>query len=142
MKLKIMNYKGGIMKKKKIKNKRIVIECTENQALLIEQSLEAVSRFCMGQIDMFVSQVEVIRKKWFKNDRIEKLIKPILFPELEFNESYGVGHTQLGSAQILYEIVKVLQNYRAKDFKHPGVLASPPLHYSKEPLIIVKEEEK
>ena len=137
------------MKKKKVKllgnrarkKKRIVIECTPDQALLIEESLEAVSRFCMGQIDHFLNYIEIIRHKWFSLEKfkVEEIIKPVLFPELQKNESYGVGNKAIGDAQILYEMLKILQNYRAKNLEHPGVLANSPLHYSKEPLITVKE---
>ena len=144
------------MKKKKvkllgnrvIKKKRVVIECSEKQALLIEIALDVMSRMCAGQIDQLILGLERITNRRFEHKGkvglslgmyIEELIKPILFPELEFNESYGVGCWQIGEAQILYEMVKILQNYRSRNMENPGVLAGEPLHSSKEDLIKVAE---
>ena len=72
------------------------------------------------------------------------MIKPILFPELAVNESYGVGQKAIGKGQILYEMEKVLQNYRAEKENHPkrSVTWHKPLHYSKEPLIEVTSIQK
>ena len=70
---------------------------------------------------------------------IEKMIKPILFPELSPNASYGVGQKAIGKGQVLYEMAKVLQNYRAEKDNHSeySVTKDKPLHYSKESLIEV-----
>ena len=70
---------------------------------------------------------------------IEEMIKPILFPELSSNQSYGVGQKAIGKGQVLYEMEKVLQNYRAQKDNHSehSVTWHKPLHYSKEPLIEV-----
>ena len=67
------------------------------------------------------------------------MIKPILFPELSSNSSYGVGQKAIGNGQVLYEMVKVLQNYRAEKENHSkhSVTWHKPLHYSKKPLIEV-----
>ena len=67
------------------------------------------------------------------------MIKPVLFPELSSNQSYGVGQKAIGKGQVLYEMAKVLQNYRAEKDKHSehSVAWHKPLHYSKEPLIEV-----
>ena len=67
------------------------------------------------------------------------MIKPILSPELAANQSYGVGQKAIGKGQVLYEMVKVLQNYRAEKDNHPEHSATKhkPLHYSKEPLMEV-----
>jgi hypothetical protein len=71
------------------------------------------------------------------------MIKPFLFPELSPSASYGVGRKEIGKAQVLYEMMKVLQNYRANKQKHDKYSVSwdKPLHYSKEPLIEVINSE-
>jgi len=75
---------------------------------------------------------------------IEEMIKPILFPELSSNSSYGVGQKAIGNGQVLYEMVKVLQNYRAEKENHSkhSVTWHKPLHYSKKPLIEVMSLQK
>ncbi len=137
------------------------IKCTDEQAFLIELCLESVCRASMGQLTRFIEAIEQIRGKLFEvecpdgevrsyyalGSYIEEMIKPILFPEISSNQSYGVGQKEIGKGQVLYEMVKVLQNYRAEKEKHSehSVSWHRPLHYSKEPLIEVmslKEEMK
>ncbi|MFH1876233.1 MAG: hypothetical protein ABH865_05040, partial [Candidatus Omnitrophota bacterium] len=126
---------------------------TDEQAYLIELCLETMCRATMGQLSHFIESMEQIRGKTFEvkcpdgevrsfyslGSYIEKKIKPILFPELSSNPSYGVGQKALGKGQVLYEMEKVLQNYRAKKDNHSehSVTWHKPLHYSKEPLIEV-----
>jgi hypothetical protein len=78
---------------------------------------------------------------WFAlGSQVEKCIKPILFPELAENESYGVGMKQIPNGQIMYEMYKKLQNYRVRNDKEKNsVLHHEPLKYSKEPLIEVSQ---
>jgi len=80
-----------------------------------------------------------VRSFYSLGSYIEEMVKPILFPELASNASYGVGQKAIGKAQILYEMVKVLQNYRAEKENHSkhSVTWHKPLHYSKKPLIEV-----
>ena len=130
-----------------------MIKCTDEQAYLIELCLETMCRASLGQLTHFIESLEQIRGKSFEakcpdgevrsfyslGKYIEEMIKPILFPELSANQSYGVGQKEIGKAQILYEMSKVLQNYRAEKDKHHEHAVSwhKPLHYSKEPLIEV-----
>ena len=130
-----------------------MIKCTDEQAYLIELCLETMCRGSLGQLTHFVESLERIRGKSFEvqcpdgevrsfyslSSYIEKMIKPILFPELAANQSYGVGNKAIGKGQVLYEMAKVLQNYRAEKDDHPrySVTKDKPLHYSKEPLIEV-----
>jgi len=130
-----------------------MIKCTDEQAYLIELCLETMCRTTLGQLTHFVESIEKIRGKLFEvkcpdgevrsfyslGSYIEEMIKPILFPELSSNQSYGVGQKAIGKGQVLYEMVKVLQNYRAEKDKHHefSVTKHKPLHYSKEPLIEV-----
>ncbi len=130
-----------------------MIKCTDEQAYLIELCLETMCRATMSQLTHFIESMEQIRGKTFEvkcpdgevrsfyslGKYIEEMIKPILFPELSSNQSYGVGHKAIGKGQVLYEMEKVLQNYRAKKDNHPksSVTWHEPLHYSKEPLIEV-----
>lgn len=138
-----------------------MIKCTDEQAYLMELCLEAMSRASLGQLTNFTEALEQIRGKLFEvkcpdgevrsfyslSKYIEEMIKPVLFPELSSNASYGVGQKAIGKGQVLYEMVKVLQNYRAgKDNRsEDSVMRHEPLHYSKEPLIevmSVPDEEK
>lgn len=130
-----------------------IIKCTEEQAYLIELCLDTMCRATMGQLTHIIESMEQIREKSFEVEcpdgevrsfyslgkYIEEMIKPILFPELSSNESYGVGQKAIGKAQVLYEMVKVLQNYRVEKDNHSkhSVTRHKPLHYSKEPLIEV-----
>ena len=130
-----------------------MIKCTDEQAYLIELCLETMCRATMGQLTHVIESMEQIRGKRFEAKcpdgevrsfyslgcYIEEMIKPILFPELASNQSYGVGQKAIGKGQMLYEMEKVLQNYRAKKDNHPknSVTWHEPLHYSKEPLIEV-----
>ena len=136
-----------------------MIKCTDEQAYLIELCLEAMCRASLGQLTHFTESLEQIRGKLFDvkcpdgevrsfyslGKYIEEMIKPILFPELSSNQSYGVGQKEIGKGQVLYEMSKVLQNYRAEKDKHSehSVSWHKPLHYSKEPLIeVMSVEEK
>ena len=135
-----------------------MIKCTDEQAHLIELCLEAMCRASLGQLTHFTESLEQIRGKLFEvkcpdgevrsfyslGKYIEEMIKPILFPELSSNQSYGVGQKAIGKGQVLYEMVKVLQNYRAEKDDHPeySVTKHKPLRYSKEPLIEVTKLQK
>lgn len=130
-----------------------MIKCTDKQAFLIELCLETICRATMGQLTHIIETIERIKGRSFEvecpdgevrsyyalGSYIEEMIKPILFPELSPNASYGVGQKEIGKAQVLYEMSKVLQNYRAEKDKHHEHAVSwhKPLHYSKEPLIEV-----
>lgn len=123
-------------------NDNISIECTKKQAFLIEMCLEAICRMCCGQLAHVGAIVESITGKEISYDdckTIESLIKPIIYPELQLNASYGVGSKQIKDAQILYEMYKKLQNRRANDDNHHrfSVTYNEPLHHSSEPLITV-----
>lgn len=133
----------------KKQNKRVVIKCTENQAVLIEICLDCFSRMAAGQMDRLIDGLNYVANKSFKvhekeyyalSAYIKQILKPLLFPELDDNASYGVGMKQIGRGQIAYEMVKKLQNFRTRNSNDAGVLAHEPLHYSKEPLIEVSEE--
>ena len=135
-----------------------MIKCTDEQAHLIELCLETMCRASLGQLTHFTESLEQIRGKLFEVEcpdgevrsfyslgkYIEEMIKPILFPELSSNQSHGVGQKAIGKGQVLYEMVKVLQNYRAEKDNHPeySVTKHKPLHYSKEPLIEVMKLQK
>jgi len=130
-----------------------MIKCTDEQAYLIELCLDTMCRATMGQLTCIIEAMEQIKGKSFEvkcpdgevrsfyslGSYIEEMIKPILFPELASNQSYGVGQKAIGEAQILYEMAKVLQNYRAEKDNHSkrSVTWHKPLHYSKKPLIEV-----
>jgi hypothetical protein len=143
------------MKKKKKTQNKITIELTETQAFLIEMALDYCSRVSAGQVHHVSDIVDLgqdqMRKVILPNGEegamfklgswIEDTIKHVLFPELQRNESYGVGNKEIPNAQIMYEMVTVFQNYRAEKDNHSqsSVTWHRPLHYSKEPLIKIKE---
>ena len=130
-----------------------MIKCTDEQAYLIELCLETMCRASLGQLTHLSESLEKIRGKLFEvkcpdgevrscyslGKYLEGMIKPILFSELAPNQSYGVGNKKIGKGQVLYEMEKVLQNYRARKDNHSehSVTWHKPLHYSKEPLIEV-----
>jgi hypothetical protein len=139
------------------KNKKINIELTEKQALLIELCLDYCSRIGAGQLHHISDIIDLCQDKTKKvilpngevdmgfglGSWIEDTIKHVLFPELYRNESYGVGNKEIPNSQIMYEMVKILQNYRAERDNHSksSVTWHKPLHYSKQPLIKIKGEE-
>ena len=130
-----------------------MIKCTDEQAYFMELCLETMCRASLGQLTHFVEALEKIKRKSFEvkcpdgevrsyyslGRYIEGMLKPILFPELASNASYGVGQKAIGKGQLLYEMAKVLENYRAEKDNHPesSLTRRKPLHYSKEPLIEV-----
>jgi hypothetical protein len=138
--------------------KNITITCTENQAKIIESCLDCCSRIGAGQLHHISNIIDLCRGKiktvklpngedamFYKlGSWIEDQLKPILFPELHRNGSYGVGCKEIPNGQIMYEMVKVLQNYRVRNLSEDvgGVLKHAPLHYSKEPLIEVQGKTK
>lgn len=123
------------------------ITLTEKQAILIEVALDTLCRMTCGQLHTIINGIESMRGNCFPieniehNDKSIKQLKSTLFPALHQNESYGVGMKQIGDAQIAYEMVKKLQNFRTRNLpeNEGGVMRYEPLHYSKEPLIKVEE---
>ncbi len=130
----------------------VTIKCTDKQAILIEIALDSMGRMVSGQLHEIITGMDCIKGECFQADlidgaasgyklgmHIEECLKPLLFPQLKRNESYGVGQKEIGDAQIAYEMVKKLQNYRAKKDNHRewSCMHHTPLHYSKEPLIEV-----
>ena len=128
------------------------IECNKKQAFLIEVALDTLSRMTCGQLKAGVQGIEIYRKRCFELgwqdraqvDKLWKKIKDILFPQLNCNASYGVGMEEIGDAQIAYEMVKKLQNFRIRDLpkNKRGVLGHEPLHYSKKPLIKMEDSDE
>lgn len=128
------------------------IECTEKQALIIEIALDTLSRMCSGQLNEMIYGMEWLLEDTFpymngkreERDIILSKLKTLLFPELSDNASYGVGQKEIGDAQVAYEMVKKLQNFRVRNDKNNphSVLHHEPLHYSKEPLIKVGESDE
>lgn len=122
------------------------IKCTDKQAMLIEMSLDTLSRMSSGQLDEAIRGIEYMTGRMFpiktmkeRDSYLEKL-KAVLFPELDKSASYGVGMKEIGDAEIAYEMVKKLQNHRSRYDAEDTVLKHEPLHYSTEPLITVEEK--
>ncbi len=129
-----------------------MIKCTDEQAYLMELCLETMCRATMGQLSHIIESMEQIKGKSFKAKCPDGEVRSFYSrtgrragaraPEKRFLiNSYGVGQKAIGKAQILYEMMKVLQNYRAKKDNHPkySVTRHEPLHYSKKPLIEVMD---
>jgi len=154
----------------KKKEKLIKITCTEEQAWLIETALDTLSRMACGQLNTIVDGIEDMIGIMYVNpshnktlekisdglsflefnkgkmsgyrlgSHVQNLIKPLLFPKLHPNESYGIGNKKIGKAQIAYEMVKKLQNFRVRSSKSDyNVLKYEHLHYSNQPLIQIEE---
>jgi hypothetical protein len=134
------------MKKKKI----IVIECTEHQAFIIEQCLDSSSRMACGQLGEIADIISFMREECLKVGQmqgyglglyLERILKPLFFPDLAENASYGIAQKKAGkNSQIAYEMTKKLQNLRSKDYEGYSVLKHEPMELSTEPLIKVYEK--
>jgi hypothetical protein len=134
---------------------KMTIECNDEQAFLMEVALDIVSRISMGQVTELYRIFELnatnflefrcsdgeTRGGYCLGDYFSKVIKPVIFPELADGASYGVGNKKFPQSQKMYEMVKILQNYRARKENHPEnmVTHSPPLNYSGTKFINIKD---
>ena len=126
------------------------ITCTDKQLDLIETCVEAMFRLTMGQAKDVIEAYEAIAKRIVSPDDredIEKLIRQRIFPELVSKSvggfaAYSFNSPEIGGGRILGEMVKVMQNYRAKRDNHPSLLVThdKPMKVSNEPLITVGEQ--
>lgn len=103
------------------------IQVTEKQLMIIINAVERMSRFNSGQVG------EVLEDIWWQSDRLNgdtrekmvRLLKTTIFPELSRNESYGVGEASNKLEQLVmeqYELYRQLQ--------HKRVTLEPSEHYS------------
>lgn len=130
---------------------KYTIESNRKQIELIALALEQHSRIICGHwdtstipaLDLAIKNQtdsfdEYIAKRKDVEDRLTE-IKKIVFPELG-NGNYGVGHCE--ESDICYEMYKMIllqfdKENRDKPNYYQNVHSTPPLHYSKEPLISV-----
>lgn len=124
---------------------KVIIECNEKQADIIQESLELSSRVLAGHI-------QELDNFLFKNGYYAGETRPLIdelkkayFPDLHVNANYGIYHDKTHEdAKIGYDIIQVLRNKFAFH-RYPdggmGVSFSEPLPSSKVELIKVKIEE-
>ena len=126
------------------------ITCTDKQLDLIETCVEAMFRLTMGQAKDVIEAYEGISKRIVTREdaaKIESAIRFLIFPELVSKSvggfaAYSFNSPEIGGGRILGEMVKVMQNYRAKRDNHPSLLVThdKPMKVSNEPLITVGEQ--
>jgi hypothetical protein len=127
--------KGGKMYK---------LEINEKQASIIVDALDLYSRLFTGQ---FVEILYKLDKLDIDMDRydFERMIKKLVFPELENNEHYGITGAK-EEARIAYDILQVVRHGIFKSHNNCiecwGVSSYPPLQFSKEELPVMKETNK
>ena len=125
------------------------ITCTDKQLDLIETCVEAMFRLTMGQAKDMIEAYEGITGRNVPReyvDKIEAAIRFLVFHELVKKSnggfaSYSFSSPEIGDGCILGEMVKVMQNHRAKRDNHPRHLVThdKPMKVSDEPLITVGE---
>lgn len=120
------------------------ITCTDEQLGLIETCIEAMFRMSMGQMDHGIETLCALVGREIECDKrkcLSRSLRAEIFPELVENASYGFSSKENGRGKELYEMYKVLQNFRASKDNHPeySVTHTPPLRCTKNPLIEVSE---
>lgn len=119
------------------------IELTEKQLLVYREALEFYSRFLAGQLD-YLPGILYDNKNFHEIKKaMEIFVKPLMFPELKGNQSYGIGNIEnelSGHRQIAYEMYREVFVLMVKENPDGGfsVYNSPTLKYSGEPLPTVK----
>lgn len=123
---------------------------TGEQAHTIVRALDLYSRLSLGQVgevggvimDMHFNRCHDKITRWDLQELCNKTLKPYL--DLEQGEHLGMGHQeQSESGKMAYDIECVIRNKLAKTENHHehSVWHRTPLHYSQEPLPIIKSYE-
>jgi hypothetical protein len=135
------------------KNKKFQIVCNERQARLISESLDNYMRLLMGQLDAAIDNMRLrfyskglVECHDYVGQTIDKL-KKIIFPDLTYNSSYGVGWDGIPEVNDMYEIYKCIDKalWDSQTKKEKELMAHSvhrhgvTVKYSKQPLIEVKE---
>jgi hypothetical protein len=125
-----------------MKNKKYIIEFTEEQLAVIARGLEFYSRFLAGQWGI-PDEMEWQEYKnqdkyegfWEKRNHVEDQLNVLKsqFTGLPLNASYGIGSSkQHENTKTAYDIYRPIWEEFNKDSKLNNVYSSPGLSYSKE----------
>lgn len=135
---------------------KYTIELNKRQIALIAMALEQHTRVMCGHwntstipaIDRALEKhtnsfEEYILKRNEVESRLDE-IKKIVFPALH-NGNYGIGHDD--ESDVCYEMYKMIllqfdKENRDNEGYYENVHSHEPLHYSKEPLICVKQHKE
>jgi len=131
---------------------------SQKQLNIIAEALESLSRNLAGQFDngvlesfKFKRSYPAVNPKanWDKLRELTDNIKKEIFPQLNANASFGIGHPELhDDSNISYELYRIINKYLI-DRKEMGldkrslginVNREAPLHYSKEELVVLSED--
>lgn len=126
------------------------IEMSEKQMFVMREALEFYSRFLSGQFDALPDELRFPLNLRGDGDKLHaalSAVKAIIFPELSYNESYGVGAPREDNLQnlrqISYEMYRQIYVHQTKERKLRGddvsmnVYDSPTMRYSGENLIVI-----
>lgn len=124
------------------------IELTDKQLYIMREALEFYSRFLSGQVE---SLPDVLRFRIKDKEAAYRALgefKAAAFPELHYNESYGIGKPENSieeHRQVSYEFYRNIYVYETEKRRKQGddvrmsVYSSPTMKYSDEPLIKISE---
>lgn len=144
-------------------DKTYTIELNEKQLVMLDQALDLVARFRMGQL--YIGPVQdLIEEMWLKRhpdekigsdawhdmrDRLEFTLKTLQWGIWEFapGQSLGVGHDNL--ADCLFDMHKCMEHARFLSLPKErqekmgwSVMADEPRRYGDQPLIKVTEKKE
>jgi len=144
-------------------SKTFTIELNEKQLVMIDQALDLVARFRMGQL--YIGPVQnLIEEMWLKMHPDERIGSPAwhdMRDNLEFTlkslqwgiwkfppgQSLGVGHDNL--ADCLFDMHKSMEHARflslpkeIQEQNNWSVMADQPMAFGDQPLIVVKEKKE
>ncbi len=129
-----------------------MLKVSDRQLGIIREALELYDRLLMGQIDSELRSLFAFKKD-FDREKLQSLcreIKSLIFPELRWNEYYGVGWDDTlrqQNSQIAYEMEAMIRHSLWKRRQVEGkkesytTSAYLPLHYSDQPFIKLEKEE-
>jgi hypothetical protein len=115
------------------------INLSERQLMVYREALEFYSRFLAGQLNYLPM---CLFGRHDVSEAMQKFVKPLLFPDLRENESYGIGITKdplSEERQIAYEMYREVFVFQQKGNPGWDCYKSDTLKYSNEPLPIVIE---
>lgn len=122
------------------------IDLNETQLLSLINAADFQSRIESGQLEDILFK-GIPHSKKVDRDKIRDLLSQLkseMFPELDSNESYGVGlNNSSENSNILYDLHQVMRYTYSWSLKPDGVIGDKwfdtPFKYSKEKLAIVME---
>ncbi|WP_018675754.1 hypothetical protein [Riemerella columbina] len=122
--------------------KKYQITLTEEQLVLIAQSIEDVQRFASGQMEMNNTLLKLLlgtkkAERYIQAEEKLQELKPILFPDLNPNASLSYnGNNYVGN---LYQIYRTMYYVLNKDGGVMNVYSSPALPSGNMGTIEIKE---